>query len=259
MTKSSDRPHSAALLRFSLAFLLLMAAGCGTSDNSSDEIAALNRRIEVLEQQLNATTTRPTTAATATTSTTPEATSTTLLATTTTEPRPADFVLHGWGIGDWRYGSAAEDVISAVSEVLGPRTLDEISYCGGGNMRLVGWPGFMLILGVDANEWGNLTLTDSRFIGWSLTGRSAWDLGTGFAPGWKTDEGIGLGSTGADVATAYPDSVFWPESPDAEWAPPFFNIGRPFDDDGYIIIMDGKQASAAVISIESGLSLTLCD
>ncbi|MGI9667393.1 MAG: hypothetical protein ACR2N2_09860 [Acidimicrobiia bacterium] len=118
-------------------------------------------------------------------------------------PHPS-LVLAENGIGEFRIGMAADEVISGLSSQLGGWDADsadedtrvQVPQCPGGETRLVSW-GNLVLLFVDDG-------VQSVFHTWSY----GFDPVTGNAEdfrrlGLRTEEGIGLDSTRIDLEDAY--------------------------------------------------------
>lgn len=154
------------------------------------------------------TTTMPATTTTAiptTTSTTlpPTTTSTTIPPTTTTIPPGASLPMRFDGIGDARFGTTPDDVTAYLTSVLGAATADSgwvdapSRTCPGSEVRFVEWGDLHLLFSDDSN----VSSGRRHFFAWSFGPPSGVEI----APaGMKTLAGIGVGSTVAEIKTAYP-------------------------------------------------------
>jgi hypothetical protein len=197
------------------AVMLLGAAACSDDAGGSAETTAAPTESSAIADA--ATTTEPsdpidTTApppttteldAAGTTTSVPVTTATTLAEAATTTAPVASVVLEPDGVGVAPFGRAADDMVAAISAVLGPPTaetewMDSFSgfgTCPGTEVKGVSWGDFTLLLG-----------DDTPFASGNRHGY-AWFVGGG-APDEEpqllvTDEGIGLGSTVAQVKAAY--------------------------------------------------------
>ncbi|QRN80878.1 MAG: hypothetical protein JK586_04970 [Nocardiopsis sp. BM-2018] len=174
------------------------------------------------------TTTLPPTTTTSTTTTTTSPTTTTEAAPTTTiEPAFVDALLLGPdGLGPARFGAEPNGVIDYIVSFLGSPTADtgwvapdEFALCPGDEVRRI--------------EWGSLRLSfgDVSIFATERLHAYAWQYGLdgrlGEDPvGLRTPEGIGLGSTIAELVLAYPDVELY--DGDDELFPPGFAISETF-------------------------------
>jgi hypothetical protein len=141
-----------------------------------------------------ATSTTATTATTAPTGPTPAATT----ASSAPASGTAAFVLKPDGIGDLAFGAGEAEARAALTKALGPPTFDEslpAESCSTGATRRVSWGDLTVLLG--PGPGGGLTMV-------------GWTYGTSEpppTPALTTAEGIGVGSTVAQLRAAYGDRV----------------------------------------------------
>ncbi len=185
-----------------LAVVSLVAAACASGDDSSSTSIPETLTTTSTTVAETTTTTAPvtTTTAVATTTTAAPTTTTTTVAptTTTTTPSTVELTDEGLRAGDvWVYfGYDAEDAIAAVTTVLGPPTIDtgwiEDFICPAPTTRTVRWNGlWMLFTTGDTDFW---TGGVEHFFTFYYSEPT---------PVIFTTEGIGLGSTVADLEAAY--------------------------------------------------------
>ncbi|MFZ4810874.1 MAG: hypothetical protein ACOYL9_05985 [Ilumatobacteraceae bacterium] len=194
----------------------LLVAACSRQDAAPTTTLAPIVSIDVLPTTTTiaiTTTTEPppTLPPTTTTSTT---TSTT---TTTTIPKAAVLVLREDGLGDALFGAAPDDVVSYVTAILGSPTSDtgwtdpfSFGVCPGTEVRGVTWTDLRLLF---SNQ--STVATGRRHFFNYVYGPLP---GTSVTPaGLRTDQGILIGSTVAELRAAYPrvllfqqDDVFGP-------------------------------------------------
>jgi hypothetical protein len=130
-------------------------------------------------------------------------------------------VLAADGLGAATFGDPADTVVPMLVAVLGPPSSDITEpppYTG----QEVRWESpsaaaFIVVFEQSGSQYG--------FAGWELNGSNGL---TGFD--LATAEGITLGSTAADLLSAYPDTVFGgrvePGCGDDWWTPSVFHVGR---------------------------------
>ncbi|MEX0846768.1 MAG: hypothetical protein WD023_03235 [Ilumatobacteraceae bacterium] len=187
----------------------LVLAGCG----GDDEAAATTLAPIITSQTTAPTTAAPTTTAPPASSSTTTSTTTTPESTTTSTsiPAAAALVLRDNGLGDALFGTEADEVVRYVQAVLGPPTADS------------GWADPFSAFGVCPGTevrgvtWGDLTLLFSD-VSTVATGRRHFfnyvygpAFGVSIQPeGMRTDTGIGIGSTVADVKAVFPTVMIFP-------------------------------------------------
>lgn len=172
-----------------------LLVGCGLNDSSSEQMTPL---------PTSPTTTVATTSAPSAASTTSSPSSSTT-STSSSVPGPTDLRLWSGGLGDVRFGVDPEGVISFIKKRLGPPDEDsgyvdsysEFGSCPGTRVRGVRWGDLLLLFGDES------TVADGRlhFYSWKYGPATGATIDP---PGLKTDAGIGLGSTVADLRRLYP-------------------------------------------------------
>ena len=225
MVQMDRRRYALAPLALALAAASLTACSGGDDDESADDTLAVvttTTGVTTTTTTVAPTTTEaPTTTAAPTTPptepaptappTTPaptEAPATTAAPSTTVAP--ATVVLARDGLGVVPFGTDADGAVAALTAVLGPPTEDTgwvdpltISTCAGTELRRVSWGALAILLGDPA-----ATGTGVRQFFASSYGNVA-----GVEPqpaGLVTPEGIGLGTSVADLKAAYPGVVLNP-------------------------------------------------
>jgi hypothetical protein len=168
----------------------------------------------------------------------------------------APIVLSAEGLGVVDFGDPPEEVVAALSELLGPPTLDDLPYPGesifpGSYFRIVSWDEPRLHL--EFIDYAPYALDHLPFF-------SYWGTEIG-EPNLSTAEGVGPGSAYADLIEAYGERlrVFPPNECDALWtfaidlsegSGPFFVRGA----------LDGDPSNLAtrVLSIDAGIEMGPC-
>ena len=121
-----------------------------------------------------------------------------------TQPPSEGLTLDGRGVGAASFGDDPDTAIAAVSGVLGDPTDDSgwvdpftISACPGNEYRRVSWGAFSLQFS------DSTSVADGRrhFFGYEYGEVGSTDVQP---PGLETSEGIGIGSTVAELKQAYP-------------------------------------------------------
>ena len=237
---------STRLLPFIL-FVVALAA-CGSDDKASTTDSGSTSSSVVLETSTSAvdttTTTIPVTTAPSTSTTTSSTTTTSTSTTTTTTLAPgAELVLRANGLGDAAFGVDPDGAVAYVSGIIGAPTVDtgwvdplSVGVCPGTEFRQV--------------YWGDLLLQFSDQSG-VTTGRRhffSYVYGPSFGPqitpaGLKTDAGIGVGSTVAELQGTYPGVVI---NPGEIGGPNFFING------GLAGFLSGVNPTDTVISVLGG-------
>ena len=203
-----------------MAVLALTAAACGRgSDDAEVTLPPTSASAPVdTATTVPATTVPVTTAAPATTAASTTTSTTAATTTSTTVPPAAQLVLGQDRLGTALFGVEPEAVISYVTAILGPPTADSgwadpnsaFGVCPGTEVRGVTW-GDLLLLFSDAS---GVASGRRHFFSYTL----GPPFGATITPaGMATPEGIGIGSTVADLKRAYPevyvyggDDVFGP-------------------------------------------------
>lgn len=200
-------------LALAVAAVIVLGACSGDDDASSTTLTPIVSVTTAAPTTAAPTTTSPASTSSSTTSTTtPESTT-----TSTTTPAAAALVLRDNGLGDALFGTEPEEVIRYVQAVLGTPTADS------------GWADPFSAFGVcPGNEvrgvtWGDLTLlfSDESTVASGRRHFFNYVYGPAFGvtiqpEGMRTETGIGIGSTVADLRAAYPKvKVFPPDIADA--------------------------------------------
>ena len=231
-----------------LALIALTIAGCGGDDSTSPDSASTSSSVAVATSTsvlvADTTTTVPVTTAvptsTSTSTSSPASTST----TSTTVAPGAELILRPNGIGDAAFGADPDGVIAYVTSIIGASTVDtgwvdplSVGACPGTELRQV--------------FWGDLTLqfSDQSTV---TTGRRHFfsyvygpTFGAQIAPaGLKTEAGIGVGSTVAELTGTYPSAVV---NPGDDFGGPNF-----FINDGLAGFLSGINPTDTVTSVLGG-------
>jgi hypothetical protein len=153
-------------------------------------------------------------------------------------------VLRNNGLGSAAFGADPDGVIAYVSSIIGPLTVDtgwvdplSVGACPGTEMRQVSWGDLALQFG----DVSNVTSGRRHFFSY-VYGPS---FGANIAPaGLKTDAGIGVGSTVAELTATYPSAVVDDSDP----------IGGPHFDlsDGVTGFLTGITPTDTVTSVLGG-------
>lgn len=155
------------------------------------------------------TTSSPTTAATTETTpaTTDRPTTTTSTTTTTTTTTLPPLVLRGDGLGLVEFGATVEETLEAVGSILGGADADSgwvsatgtFGTCPGSLVRVVRWASLRLFFSDGPTEFGEEMRHFFFYSQSPVETEAVIDL--------KTEKGIGIGSTVAELRTAYgPDA-----------------------------------------------------
>ena len=250
-------------LRWSGALVVLALAACSSDTSSSDSTAAVttdptttaatttaasttttSTLLSVPETSATTTSTTTTTTTTPPPGTTTSTTTSTTLPPTTTAPDPAisALVLSGAGIGATPFGTPPAEVIEYVRSFLGEPTRDtdwidplSIGVCHGTELRIVSWEALELSFG-DQSAFGAGT---RHFVSYSYGVEGQIGVGP---EGLLTTNGIGLGSSVADLRNAYPDVTLFPED---DFAGPNFFVNASLR--GYLTGTDDDSAVTAII------------
>jgi hypothetical protein len=191
------------------------AAGCLLLAACSDDDAPPMTTIAVTSVPSTAstpsTTRVPSTTVAPTTSPTTVAPTTTAAPTTTTVPAAAELTLRADGLGAVRFGADPDAVVDYVSSILGAPTTDsqwvpafgQFGSCPGTEVRGVTWRDLTLMFGDES------TVASGRRHFFAYAYGPAF--GQSIDPaGMRTDDGIGIGSTVAQLRAAHPDVVLRP-------------------------------------------------
>lgn len=233
-------------------FILIAAtvAGCSsdhkaaTSDSgSTSSSVALETSTSVTPD--TTTTTIAATTSTSTSTTTSSTTTTSTTSTTTTTLAPgAELVLRTNGLGDAAFGVDPDGAVAYVSGIIGAPTVDtgwvdplSVGACPGTEFRRVYWGDLLL----QFSDQSSVTTGRRHFF--------SYVYGPSFGPqitpaGLKTDAGIGVGSTVAELQGTYPTVVVNPG--DDFGGPNFFING------GLAGFLSGVNPTDTVISVLGG-------
>jgi hypothetical protein len=210
---------AAGLVVALLVVLGIVALGGGDDDESADTTIASTLAPEtttapvttVPATTLPATTVASTSTTTSSTTST-SSTSTTTTTTSTTLPAAAALVLRPTGLGNALFGADPDEVIDYVTQILGPSTADSgwadplssFGVCPGTEVRGVTWGDLTLLFGDES---------------WAATGRRHffnYVYGPPLVPGNidpagpRTDSGVKIGDTVAQLRAAYPSVQVFP-------------------------------------------------
>lgn len=226
-------------------------AACG-GDDSSASTSTFAPLITTIPPPATTTTIAPavTTAAAVTTvaPTTTAAPSTTVGATTTpptSVQAAAELVLSDTGVGDAVFGADPDEVVSYVRSILGPPTSDSgwvdplqtFGVCPGNEVRGVTWDDLQLLFSDES-----IVLSGRRHFFNYVYGPAT---GSTVVPeGMRTANGIGIGSSIAELRLAYPNVQVYPE----EIFGPYFVVNESFT--GFLT---GVADTDTIISFIGGL------
>jgi hypothetical protein len=231
-------------------FLLTAAmAGCSDDNPAATDTGSTS---SVLVADTTTTTATPTTTSTtipvttaAPTSTTTSTTTTTSSTTTSTTVAPgAELVLRPNGLGDAAFGAEPDGVIAYVSSIIGAPTVDtgwvdplSVGACPGTELRQVSWADLVL----EFTDESSVTSGRRHFFSYQY----GPTFGQHIAPaGLKTDAGIGVGSTVAELTGTYPSAVI---NPGDDFGGPNF-----FINDGLAGFLTGVNPTDTVTSVLGG-------
>lgn len=228
-----------------------MLAACG-GDDSSGSTSTLAPLVTTVPPPAASTTIAPpaTTVAPATSAapTTTAATSTTVGASTTTPTSvqaAAKLMLSDTGLGDAAFGADPDEVVSYVRSILGPPTddsgwvdpLQTFGVCPGNEVRGVTWDDLQLLFSDNS-----IVLSGRRHFFNYVYGPASGS--TVLPEGMRTANGIGIGSSIADLRVAYPNVQVYPE----EIFGPYFVVNESFT--GFLT---GVADTDRIISFIGGL------
>jgi hypothetical protein len=158
----------------------------------------------------------------------------------------AELILRPNGLGDAAFGADPDGVIAYVSSIIGPATVDSgwIDPLSGGSctgtgteIRTVTWGDLQLFFG-DVSS----VATGRRHFFSYVYGPS---FGVAIAPsGLRTEAGIGVGSTVADLTGTYPTATVNPAN---DFGGPNFSVN-----DGLAGFLTGVTATDTVTSVLGG-------
>jgi len=233
-----------------LATVTLLASGCSgdskpTTTTTTTAEATLPPVVTTTATTIAATTTTAAPSTTTTSTTTTSTTTTTTIAptTTTTVPPGAALVLRDNGLGNAAFGADPDGVIDFVTGYIGTPTVDSgwmdplsLGSCPGTEVRTVSWGDLNLYFGDESK----VVIGRRHFFAYSYGPA----FGATIEPaGLQTDGAIGIGSTVAQLKTAYPAVVI---NPAEATAPASFQISPALtgqlsgeDDAGTITAVSG--------------------
>jgi hypothetical protein len=232
-----------------LILIALAATSCSdddpaTTDSGSTSSSVVDGTTTSVSSATTSTTIPVTTAPSTSTST--STTSTTTSSTTSTTVAPgAELVLRPNGLGDAAFGAEPEGVIAYVSSIIGPSTVDSgwidplsVGACPGTEFRQVFWGDLVL----QFSDESSVTAGRRHFFSY-VYGPSFVDNAITPA-GLKTDAGIGVGSTVAELTGTYPSAVI---NPGDDFGGPNF-----FLNEGLAGFLNGINPTDTVTSVLGG-------
>lgn len=234
------------LRRVVLVAAVVVAAACTQETSSPPTTVEVTLPATTTSTTTTVAPTTTSTTSTTTSTTTTEPDPTTTSSTTTTEvPFVTALVLGQEGLGPARFGAEPNGVIDYVVSFLGSPTADtgwvapdEFALCPGDEVRRI--------------EWGSLRLSfgDVSTFAVDRLHLYAWQYGIdgqlGEDPvGLRTEDGIGLGSTVAELLAAHPEAELY--EGDDELFPPGFSIT-----DSFFGFTTGLDADDLVTELFSG-------
>ncbi|MGZ4673737.1 MAG: hypothetical protein ACXV8K_13835 [Ilumatobacteraceae bacterium] len=229
-----------------VVLMALTVASCSSSSSkSTDSGSTSSIAVDTTTSTIAAATTTTTPATTSTSTSTTSTTSTSTSTTTTTTVAPgADLVLRANGLGDAVFGAEPEGVVAYVSAIIGAPTVDtgwvdplSVGACPGTEFRQVFWGDLVL----QFSDQSNVTTGRRHFFSY-VYGPA---FGATIAPaGLKTEAGIGVGSTVADLSGTYPSVVI---NPGSDLGGPNFLIN-----DGLAGFLTGVSPTDTVTSVLGG-------
>lgn len=209
-----SRPGALGLVA---AATLLLAACGGDDDAATTTLAPIVFDTTTAPATTAPPTTVPATTAPPTTSSTTTSTTAAPTTTSTSVPAAAALVLRDDGLGDALFGTEPDAVVRYVQAILGAPTADSgwadpfsaFGVCPGTEVRGVTWGDLTLLFSDES------TVASGRrhFFNYSY----GPPFGVSIQPeGMRTDTGIGIGSTVAELRVAYPTvRIFPPDIADA--------------------------------------------
>jgi hypothetical protein len=156
-------------------------------------------------------------------------------------------VLRPNGLGQAAFGADPEGVVAYISAIIGPPTVDSgwidplsVGACPGTEFRHVMWGD----LDLQFSDQSSVTSGRRHFFSYAY-GPPLAGPGTPIAPaGLKTDAGVGVGATVAELTGTYPAVVL---NPGDDFGGPNFLVG-----DGLAGFLTGVTPTDTVISILGG-------
>ncbi|MEP7201264.1 MAG: hypothetical protein ABI894_01575 [Ilumatobacteraceae bacterium] len=236
-----------------LILVALTIPSCGSDDPSTTDSGATSSSsvdgsgVTSSSASGTTSTTTPVTTAASTSTTTSSTSTTTSTSTTSTTVAPgAELVLRANGLGDAAFGADPEGVIAYVTSIIGQPTVDtgwvdplSIGACPGTEFRQVYWADLTLQFSDDS------AVTSGRRHFFSYVYGPSFVQGQPIAPaGLKTEAGVGVGSTVAELTGTYPTAVV---SPGDDFGGPHFSIN-----DSLFGFLTGVNPTDTVTSILGG-------
>ena len=230
-----------------IVLIALAVTACGSDATTTPDSGSTSSTLALATStsQLSVTTTTTPVTTAASTSTSSSTTSTTSSTTTSTTLAPgAELILRPNSLGDAAFGADPEGVVAYVSSIIGKPTVDtgwvdplSLGACPGTEMRQVTWGDLVLQFSDDSG-----VTTGRRHFFSYLYGPT---FGQAIAPaGLKTDAGIGVGSTVAELKGTYPSAVV---NPGDDFGGPNFFINA-----GLAGFLTGVNPTDTVISVLGG-------
>jgi hypothetical protein len=160
-------------------------------------------------------------------------------ATSTGEPTGQGITLRGDGLGIVSFGQPADEVLAILERVIGSPPSDQGAEADW--IEFVGWSELGLYVGFDTPMSSEFT-GESRLLGWDAFGPVG-------GPRPTTAEGVGVGSTLAELRAAYGDRLDVATEPDecaGDWVVQIRTAGG---DIGIIGVLDREPADEALVSM----------
>jgi hypothetical protein len=232
-----------------LVFIALAFAGCSSDDpattDSGSTSSVAGATTSTLEPVVTTTTTPATTAASTSTTTSISTTTSTSSTTTTTLAPGAELVIRPNGLGDAAFGADPDGVIAYVTSIVGAFTVDtgwvdplSVGACPGTELRQVTWADLTLQFSDESS------VTKGRRHFFSYVYGPSFIEGSIAPAGLKTEAGIGVGSTVAELTGTYPSAVV---NPGDDFGGPNF-----FINDGLAGFLTGVNPTDTVTSVLGG-------
>ena len=181
-----------------LIAILAVSTSCGSDGGETLTGASADSTASTMTAATEVEDGQPTTSGTATSSVQgAQPTSTTAAET------PEVLMLQGDGLGIVDFGQPAEEVTRILGDLIGSPPTDQGSEAEW--VEYIGWRDLGLYVGFDTPE-SSAFAGASRFVGWDYLPPGGLGL--------VTDEGVGIGSTVAELRAAYGDGLEVPSEPD---------------------------------------------
>lgn len=233
---------------FPVVLIALAIAGCSDAKPATTDSGSTSSLVAVdtstTAPAATTTTTIPVTTAAPTSTTSSTTTSTSSTTTSTTLAPGAELILRPNGLGDAAFGADPDGVIAYVKSIIGAPTVDtgwvdplSVGACPGTEFRQVTWGDLIL----EFTDQSGVTSGRRHFFAYQY----GPTFGAQISPaGLKTDAGIGVGSTVAELTATYPGVVI---NPGDEFGGPNF-----FINDGLAGFLTGVNPTDTVKSILGG-------